>query len=93
METIKMSTRERKRMTLMTRVTEGLLKLREAAEMMLVSYRQAKRIRRRYQQKGDVELVHRANRRRPEGMCRQLLKSDSFRVAFSLFFPLILPLI
>lgn len=34
METIEMSTRERKRMTLMTRVVEGLLKLREAAEMM-----------------------------------------------------------
>ena len=71
METIKMSTRERKRMTLMTRVAEGLLKLREAAEMMRVSYRQAKRIRRRYQQEGDVGLVHRgrgriSNRRRPE---------------------------
>ena len=36
METIKMSTRERKRMTLMNRVAEGLLKLREAAKMMRV---------------------------------------------------------
>lgn len=71
METIEMSTRERKRMALMTRVVEGLLKLREAAEMMQVSYRQAKRIRRRYQQEGDAGLVHRgrgriSNRRRPE---------------------------
>ena len=71
METIEMSTRERKRMALMTRLAEGLLKLREAAEMMRVSYRQAKRIRRRYQQEGDVGLVHRgrgriSNRRRPE---------------------------
>ena len=52
METIKMSTMERKRMTLMTRVVEGLLKLREAAEMMRVSYRQARRILRRYQPRG-----------------------------------------
>ena len=72
METIEMSTRERKRMTLMTRMAEGLLKLGEAAEMMRVSYRQAKRIRRRYLQEGDAGLVHRgrgrsSNRRRPEG--------------------------
>ncbi|MBU4211925.1 MAG: helix-turn-helix domain-containing protein [Verrucomicrobia bacterium] len=72
MEMIEMSTRERKRMTLMTRVAEGLLKLRETAEMMQVSYRQAKRIRRRYLQEGDAGLVHRgrgrsSNRTRPEG--------------------------
>ncbi len=71
MKTIEMSTRERKRMTLMTRVAEGLLKLREAAEMMRVSYRQARRIRRRYQQEGDAGLVHqgrgrKSNRRRPD---------------------------
>ena len=72
METIKMSTRERKRMMVMTRVAEGLLKLREAGEMMRVSYRQARRIRRRYQQDGDIGLVHqgrgrKSNRRRPDG--------------------------
>lgn len=71
METIEMSVRERKRMTLMTRVAEGLLKLREAAEMMRVSYRQAKRIRRRYLEEGDAGLVHqgrgrKSNRRRPD---------------------------
>lgn len=70
METIAMSTRERRRMGLMTRVAEGLLKLRVAAEMMRVSYRQAKRIRRRYLQEGDAGLVHRgrgrcSNRTRP----------------------------
>jgi len=70
METIEMSTRERKRMTVMTRVSEGMLKLRMAAEMMAVSYRQAKRIHRRYRQEGDAGLVHRgrgrsSNRMRP----------------------------
>jgi len=70
MERIEMSTRERRRMTLMTRVAERLLKLRMAAEMMRVSYRQAKRIWRRYRQEGDAGLVHRgrgrgSNRARP----------------------------
>ena len=66
-----MSTRERRRMTLMTRVKEGLLKLRLAAQMMQVSYRQAKRIWQRFQQEGDAGLVHRSRgraspRSRPE---------------------------
>lgn len=70
MEMIEMSTKERRRMTVMTRVNEGMLKLRMAAEMMAVSYRQAKRIYQRYRQKGDAGLVHRgrgrsSNRMRP----------------------------
>jgi transposase len=70
MEMIEMSTRERRRMMLMTRVAEGLLKLHLAAEMLRVSYRQAKRIWRRYRQEGDAGLVHRgrgrcSNRKRP----------------------------
>jgi len=71
METIEMSVRERRRMTFMTRVVGGALKLYTAAEMMRVSYRQAKRILRRYRQEGDFGLVHkgrgqRSNRRRPD---------------------------
>ena len=71
METMKMSTRERRRMGLMTRVAEKLLKIRAAAEMMRVSYRQAKRIWRRYREEGDAGLVHRgrgrsSSRSRPE---------------------------
>ena len=69
METIAMSTRERRRMTLMTRVTGGVLKLCTAAEMMRVCYRQAKRILRRYRQDGDVGLVHRG-RGRSSGRAR-----------------------
>lgn len=70
METIEMSTRERRRMTVMTRVAEKLLKLRVAGEMLRVSYRQAKRIWRRYREDGDDGLVHRgrgrsSNRMRP----------------------------
>jgi len=50
-------------MGLMTRVAEKLLKLRAAAEMMRLSYRQAKRIWRRYVKEGDAGLVHRGRGR------------------------------
>lgn len=70
METIEMSARERRRMGLMSRVAGRTLKLRVAAEMMHVCYRQAKRIWRRYGQEGDAGLVHKgrgrcSNRMRP----------------------------
>jgi transposase-like protein len=83
MEMIAMNARERRRMTLMTRVAEGLLKLRVAAEMLRVTYRQVKRIWRRYRQKGDRGLVHcgrgrcsnrarpAAERQRAVGLCTQ----------------------
>jgi transposase-like protein len=61
---IEMSNKERRRMALMTRVAEGLLRLCLAAEMMQVSYRQALRIRRRHRQEGDAGLVHRGRGRR-----------------------------
>lgn len=78
METIAMSVRERRRMTLMTRVVGDALKLCVAAEMMRVSYRQAKRILRRYRQDGDAGLVHRSrgrvsNRARPEAEQKRAL--------------------
>jgi len=86
METIAMSTRERRRMKLMTRVAEGLLKLREAAEMLRVTYRQAKRIWRRYREEGDAGLVHRgrgrsSNRRRPEADRKRAVALCSKRYA------------
>ena len=68
METIEMSTRERMRMKLMARVAGLLLKLCVAAEMMQVSYRQAKRIGRRYREEGDLGLVHRGRGRRSNRM-------------------------
>jgi transposase-like protein len=70
MEMLRMSARERRRMGLMMRVSEAMLKLGMAAEMMRVSYRQVKRIWRRSREEGDAGLVHRSrgrssNRRRP----------------------------
>jgi len=65
-------------MTLMSRIADGVLKLCLAAEMMKVSYRQAKRIWRRYRQEGDGGLVHKSrgrcsNRTRPAGERKRAL--------------------
>lgn len=66
---IEMSSKERRRMTVMTRVADRALKLGMAAEMLRVSYRQAKRIWQRYQAEGDAGLVHRG-RGRPSNRAR-----------------------
>lgn len=74
---IEMSTRERRRMILMTRIKEGVLKLCAAAEMLRMSYRQAKRVWRRYRDEGDAGLVNRArgrsNRMRPAAERKQAM--------------------
>ena len=59
METLTMSRNERKRMTIMAGVKGKELTQVQAAELMGVGYRQAKRIWRRYQAEGDAGLIHR----------------------------------
>jgi molybdenum-dependent DNA-binding transcriptional regulator ModE len=54
-----MSRKERERMTIMVGVKGQELTLVQAAELMGLSYRQGKRIWRRYQDAGDAGLVHR----------------------------------
>jgi transposase len=54
-----MSRNERERMTIMVGVEGQELTLVQAAELMAVSYRQSKRIWKRYQADGDAGLVHR----------------------------------
>src|ERR1035438_2988660 len=72
METLTMSWKERKRLTIMVGVKEQELTLVQASELMGVCYRQSKRIWRRYQADGDAGLVHRlrgkpsARRKPPE---------------------------
>ncbi len=61
-----MSKGERQRSEWMSRVKRGDLPLKKAAELMEVSYRQAKRIWRRYRRRGDAGLTHRL-RGRPSG--------------------------
>ncbi len=53
-----MSQKERKRLTVMKEIQERRLRVVEASEVLGVSYRQAKRIWKRYQLGGDSGLVH-----------------------------------
>ena len=55
-----MSTRELHRAGVLARVRASTLTLRAAAELMEVSYRQAKRLYRRYRAEGAAGLTHRA---------------------------------
>jgi hypothetical protein len=59
METLSMSQKERKRLTVLASVKESKLTLKAAAHILTLSYRQAKRVWRRYQDLGDAGLVHR----------------------------------
>ena len=55
-----MSDKERRKLGVMVMVKSGDLKLTDASEMLEVSYRQVKRIRKRYCEEGDIGLVHRS---------------------------------
>ena len=59
-----MSQRERTRLVMMTRVREKAMTIKEAAEVMGVSYRQSRRIYKRYKEEEDRGLIHR-NRGQP----------------------------
>ena len=53
-----MSAKERDRSKVLERVGRGELTLKEAAEMTGVSYRQMKRLKKRFEKDGDQGLVH-----------------------------------
>ena len=70
MEDIRMNSQERRRLELMARVRDKQLTLVTVAELLALSYRQIKRLWRRYHKEGDAGLVHRLRgraspRRRP----------------------------
>lgn len=54
-----MSQKERSRLIMMTRVRDKAMTIKEASEVMGVSYRQSRRIYRRYLEEGDRGLIHR----------------------------------
>jgi transposase len=58
MERLEMSKKERQRLEVLSRVKWGDMSLRTAAELLGLSYRHAKRVFRRYREKGDRGLVH-----------------------------------
>lgn len=73
-----MSNRELERVAVMGRVKSGALKLKDAAVILRLSYRQAKRVWRRYQKAGAKGLKHgnagkASNRSKPEKVRRRVL--------------------
>ena len=60
---LEMSRKERDRLGVMGLVKGCKIRLRKAAELIGVSYRQCKRIYRRYREEGDGGLVHRSRGR------------------------------
>ena len=72
---LRLSARERKRLELLSRVKEGVLKLVKAADLVGLSYRQMKRVWKRYREEGDAGLAHRgrgrASNRQMDGRFRK----------------------
>jgi hypothetical protein len=74
-----MSDEERRRVEVMTRVAKGDLRLGNAAEMLALSYRQAKRLWKRYGSQGAAGLVHgsvgkESNRAKPRKLRERALR-------------------
>jgi transposase len=67
-----MSQRELRRVEVISRVASGDLRLGDAAKLLQVSYRQAKRLSRRFRQAGAVGLRHGNAGRRNRGKPREL---------------------
>jgi len=63
MEAIRMSTKERRRLEMLSRVKSGGITLKKAAELLSLSYRQMRRIFKRYREEGDKGLVHKSRGR------------------------------
>jgi len=73
-----MNKRELKRAAVLSQVKEGNWSLKQAAARMAVSYRQAKRLWKRYRRKGGEGLVHgnvgrASNRAKPRSLRRRVL--------------------
>jgi hypothetical protein len=84
MDELLMSANERVRLDVMRRVERGELTMAEAAELMKVSPRQAKRIRKRFKTQRDAGLVHRlrgrcGNHRLPEEFRQRVVKRHQER--------------
>jgi transposase len=80
MERLTMSKRERARLEVLSRVKRGELRLRKAAKLLRLSYRQVKRVYGRFRQEGDKGLVHRlrgqpSNRKLDEATRRSVIKA------------------
>src|ERR1700736_5215344 len=72
-----MSRRELRRVEVLARVQAEELKLIDAASLMGVSYRQAKRIGKRYREEGAEVMKHRSAGRRSSRANRRVLRGGT----------------
>ena len=63
MESLRMSTSERRRLELLSRVKDKLITLQKAADLFGLSYRHVRRIFKRYREGGDKGLIHKSRGR------------------------------
>ena len=75
-----MSARELDRIGVMARVGSGELKVVDAASLLGVSYRQAKRLGRRYREQGAVGLKHGNAGRRSHNAIEQEKRAEALRL-------------
>ncbi len=76
-ETLNMSRKERKRLVVMEQVQAGGLTLVEGAERMGLSYRQAKRVWKRFREQGHSGLIHASRGRIGNRRLDQALKQQA----------------
>jgi len=76
-ETLTMSRKERRRLVVLHQVETGALTLKEAGERMGVSYRQARRVRKRYEDEGESGLIHRSRGRASNRRADPALRSKA----------------
>ena len=74
-----MSQRERSWLVMMSRVRDREMTIREASEVLRMSYRQGRRIHKRYLEEGDKGLINRnrgqpSNRRKPPEVKEAVLR-------------------
>lgn len=60
---LKMSQKERDRLRILSRVKAGEMIIKKASELLEISYRQCKRIYKRYREEGERGLIHRSRGR------------------------------
>src|SRR4030042_584672 len=73
-ETVTLSSREIQRVHVLERVLRGTLTLIEAVPLLLVCYRQAKRLLTRYREQGAVGLAHRRRGQPAHNACSRELR-------------------
>jgi hypothetical protein len=87
---LRVSTRDRRRMEIFSRVMEKLLTVREASEKLGMSARQAKRLWKLYREGGDSALIHRARGAAPNNQIDAEVKAkilNRYREAYMGFGP------